>query len=180
MWICFKRTSVLGELRMRQQKSNSTSGRGARASYRTMLPEISARRSLLEASFRYLSPGSEGEKCRPLDHAWQNPFVHSARCMIGSNSYIYTTTFQLFPPCGTFKCVLRWYTFNDCGCALAETFLFMVHSHHKSCVFPYSTRWCILVQDIHVCAFAVQIKCLLSRLDFYFSGSCKDIERLSM
>ena len=49
-------------------QSNSTSGRGARASYRTMLPEISARRSLLEPSFRYLSPGREGEKCRPLDH----------------------------------------------------------------------------------------------------------------
>ena len=48
--------------------SNSTSGRGARASYRTMLPEISARRSLLEPSVRYLSPGREGEKCRPLDH----------------------------------------------------------------------------------------------------------------
>ena len=49
-------------------QSNSTSGRGARASYRTMLPEISARRSLLELSFRYLPPGREGEKCRPLDH----------------------------------------------------------------------------------------------------------------
>ena len=60
-------------------QSNSTSGRGARASYRTMLPEISARRSLLESSFRYLSPGREGEKCRPLDHTWQNPFVHSVR-----------------------------------------------------------------------------------------------------
>ena len=47
---------------------NSTSGRGARASYQTMLPEISARRSLLEPRFRYLSPGREGEKCRPLDH----------------------------------------------------------------------------------------------------------------
>ena len=42
-------------------QSNSTSGRGARASYRTMLPEISARRSLLEPSVRYLSPGREGE-----------------------------------------------------------------------------------------------------------------------
>ena len=50
-------------------QDNSTSGRGARASYQTMLPEISARRSLLgEPRFRYLSPGSEGEKCRPLDH----------------------------------------------------------------------------------------------------------------
>ena len=41
--------SVLGKLCMRKQniKDNSTSGRGARASYQTMLPEISARRSLL-------------------------------------------------------------------------------------------------------------------------------------
>ena len=60
-------------------QSNSTSGRGARAPYRTKLPEISARRSLLEPSFKYLSPGREGEKCRPLDHTRQIPFVHSAR-----------------------------------------------------------------------------------------------------
>ena len=33
-------------------QSNSTSGRGARASYRTMLPEISARRSLFGAKFQ--------------------------------------------------------------------------------------------------------------------------------
>ena len=30
------------------------------------------RRSLLEPSFRCLSPDREGEKCRPLDHTWQN------------------------------------------------------------------------------------------------------------
>ena len=68
-------------------QSNSTFRRGDRASYRTTLPEISARRSLLEPSFRYLLPGREGEKCRPLeaqpepglplDHTRQNPFVHS-------------------------------------------------------------------------------------------------------
>ena len=45
----------------------SSSGRGAKAWYRTILPKISARRSLLEPSFRCLSPGREGEKCRPLD-----------------------------------------------------------------------------------------------------------------
>jgi len=39
-------------------QSSSTSGRGARTSYRTMLPEISARRSLLE-----------GEKYWSLDYA---------------------------------------------------------------------------------------------------------------
>ena len=49
-------------------QSKNISGRGARASYRTMLPEISTGRSLLEPSFRYLSPGRKGEKCRPLDH----------------------------------------------------------------------------------------------------------------
>ena len=64
-----------------QHQSNSTSERGARASYQTILPElkISAWRSLLEPSFRYLSPGREGEKCRSLDHTWQSPFVYSAR-----------------------------------------------------------------------------------------------------
>ena len=35
-------------------QSNSTFGRGARASYRTMLPEISARRSVLEPSFTFI------------------------------------------------------------------------------------------------------------------------------
>ena len=65
-----------------KQQDNSTSGRGARASYQTMLSEISARRSLLEPSFIYLSPGSEGEKCRPLDHMRQIPFNHSAPLIV--------------------------------------------------------------------------------------------------
>ena len=54
-----------------------------------MFPEISARRSLLELSFRYLSPGIEGEKCRPLDHTWQIPFIHSVQFLITSHFYIY-------------------------------------------------------------------------------------------
>ena len=86
-----KFSSRVGAHAPTKYQSNSTSGRGARASYRTMLPEISARRSLLEPSFRYLSPGREGEKCRPLDHACQNPFVHSAPYIISSNSYIYNS-----------------------------------------------------------------------------------------
>ena len=90
-------TKILGKSRATahaptKYESNSTSGRGARVSYQTMLPEISARRSLLEPSFRYLSPGREGEKCRPPDHTWQNPFVLSARLIIGSNCYIYNST----------------------------------------------------------------------------------------
>ena len=82
-------------------QSNSTSGRGARASYRTMLPEISTRRSLLEPSFRYPSPGREGEKCRPLDHIWQIPFIHLTRFINSSNFYIYNSAFYLLSPCGT-------------------------------------------------------------------------------
>ena len=62
-----------------QEIERSTSGRGAKASYRTMLPEISARRSLLEPSFRYLSPGRKGEKCRPLEHMRQIPLIHLDR-----------------------------------------------------------------------------------------------------
>ena len=54
-----------------------------------MFPEISARWSLLEASFRYLSPGIEGEKCRSLDHTWQIPFIHSVQFLITCHFYIY-------------------------------------------------------------------------------------------
>ena len=128
-------------------QSNSTFGRGARASYRTMLPEISARRSLLEPSFRYLSPGREGErerkKCRPLDHTRQIPFVHSARSLIGSNSYIYSSILVI---CGTFKCILRWCLFDDCPCALAEIVLFF-RAIVSPVFFPYGKRWCILSQN---------------------------------
>ena len=38
--------------------------------------------------FRYLSPDSEAEKCRRLDHR-QIPFIHSSRFMECSNFYIY-------------------------------------------------------------------------------------------
>ena len=47
-------SSRLAAHALTKYQSNSTSGRGARASYRTMLPEISAWRSLLEQSFRHL------------------------------------------------------------------------------------------------------------------------------
>ena len=41
-----------------------------------------------EPSFRYVFPGSEAEKCRPLDHRWQIPFIHSAQFII-SNQFLY-------------------------------------------------------------------------------------------
>ena len=127
-------------------QSNSTSGRGARASYQTMLPEISARRSLLEPSFRYLSPGREGEKCRPLDHLGHIPFVHSARKLHGSN-LLYIQHHSSYFLHVVRSSVLWSCIFNDCAFIHAETLLFMVQSHYKSCVFPYGTRWCILAQN---------------------------------
>ena len=70
-----ERTSVLGSLHMSQQNTKAT----------VPLDVVSERRT-----GRYsLSPCREGEKCRPLDHAWQIPFVHSARWIIG----IYAITF---------------------------------------------------------------------------------------
>ena len=72
-----------------EQSGRSTSGSGARASYQTMFPEISARWSLLEPSFRYLSPGIGGEKCRPLDHMWQIPFIHSVQFLVTSHFCIH-------------------------------------------------------------------------------------------
>ena len=109
-------------------QSNSTSGRGARASYQTMLPEISARRSLLEPSFRYLSPGREGEKCRPLDHLGHIPFVNSARQLMGSN-FLYIPQHYSYFLHVVRSSVLRWCIFNHGACVLAETLLFMVPNH---------------------------------------------------
>ena len=57
-------------------------GRGTRASYQTMLPEISARLSLLDQRFWYLLPGSDAEKSRPLDYMWEIPFIHLDRFAI--------------------------------------------------------------------------------------------------
>ena len=59
------RNSVETAHAQRKWHKRSTSGRGARAPYLTMFPEISARWSLLEPSFRYLSPGREGENVGP-------------------------------------------------------------------------------------------------------------------
>ena len=73
-----------------ENNDNSTSGRGARASYRTKFPEISARWSLFgRAEFQIpVVTGQlsrEGEKCWPLDHVWQIPFVHSTLIIVENN-----------------------------------------------------------------------------------------------
>ena len=92
----------------------------------------------------------EGGKCRPLDHTRQIPFVHSARSIIGNNSYIYSSILVI---CGTFKCILRWCLFDDCPCALAEIVLFFraivspVFFHMVS-----AGAYCHKIHNIHTCA----------------------------
>ena len=69
------RTRVRGN--PNQDNITSGSGRGGRASYRTISLEISAR-GFCELLFRYLSSptGREGEISRPLDHIlFKNPLV---------------------------------------------------------------------------------------------------------
>ena len=80
-------------------------------------------RFLGEPRFRYLSPGIEGEKCRPLDRRRQIPFIHSARLTSSINFYIYRLVFQLFPPCGTFKCTLVLCILGNGACTVNETLL---------------------------------------------------------
>ena len=59
----------------------------------------------------------------------------------------------------------------------------MVHSRYKSCVFPYSTRWCILAQNtwLSTCAFAVQTKQSVISFGFLFQRllwrHCKTFNR---
>ena len=104
-----------------QVKYQDSSTPDARASYRTISPEITARAAKLR--FRHLSPptGREGEISRPLDHTRLIPFIHSARFIHSTNFCIYTTVSWIFSPCGTLRCLLMWSTFNSCACACNET-----------------------------------------------------------
>ena len=97
------RHPILGKLRMRKRNIK-------RAVPLDVVPERRSKRCsprfwpgdrFCGLSFRYLSPGSEEEKCRPLDHV-TDPF-HS---LSNSNFYIYVTVLYRFPSFGTFKCVL--------------------------------------------------------------------------
>ena len=101
-----------------------------------MLPEISARRSLLEPSFRYLSPGCEVEKCQPLGHSIQIPFIHSDRFVTCSNFYIYIYIYiynNLPVISSTWDAQV---CINDnCACALAETLKLRFRAIFKVTIF---------------------------------------------
>ena len=64
------RNSVQAKLRMRKQNSIRAVPLDAVPERRTerCSPRFRPGDRFCELSFRYLSPGREGEKCRPLDH----------------------------------------------------------------------------------------------------------------
>ena len=103
------RTSVQGKMRMRKQNTKTTVPLDVAPERRTKRCSPRFRpggRFWGEPRFRYLSPGSEGEKCRPLDHLWQTPFIHLARFISSSSFHIYRTVFYFSPPFGTFRCLI--------------------------------------------------------------------------
>ena len=84
------RTSVLGKLRMRKRYQDSSSpGGGARASYRTILPQISAWWSL---SWAKLQTPVVTEICQPLDPAWQIHFIDWSKGLETVVSVLFSNT----------------------------------------------------------------------------------------
>ena len=143
-------TLTLRELRLRKQNTKRTVPLDAVPERRTKRcpPRYLPAKRFCELSFRYLtSPaGSEGEKCRPLDHMWQIPFIHSARFIYSINYCIYGTVFQIHPPCGTFKRVLVSRISYKCARALRKHSFQGSIPISKFCCVPYGTCRCILAR----------------------------------
>ena len=139
------RASVQGKLRMRRQNTNRAVPLDAVPERRTerCSPRFRPGDRFCELSFRYLSPGIEGEKCRPLDHRWQIPFIHSTRFISSSNS-IYTT-----PRSSHFLHVVHssasWYGAHlTIAHALLQKHSFKFQSHYSShVVFRIGTCSCM-------------------------------------
>ena len=94
------RTSVLGKRRMHKKNANRTVPLDAVPERRTKRcsPRFRPGDRFCELiiSFRYLSPGSEGEKCQPLENLWQIPFTHSTRHLTCSNCIYIKQRFSYF------------------------------------------------------------------------------------
>ena len=97
------RTTVLVKVCMRKQNTNKVVTLEVVPELRTerFSPKFRPGDRFCELCFRYLSPDSEGEKCRPLDNICQIPFIHSGQLIIGGNFYTYVKFLQLFSTCGT-------------------------------------------------------------------------------
>ena len=144
------RTGVLGKLRMRKQNSKTTVPLDAvpeRRTERCSPRFLPGDRFLSEPSFRYLSPGIEGEKCRPLDHLWQIPFIHSVQLIRASIFCINRLVFELFPLCGKFKEFAVLCILGNGACTLANIPFERSESLFELCCVPYGTRCCVLAEN---------------------------------
>ena len=84
--------SAVGKLRMRKLNTKRAAPLDVVPGQRCS-PRFRPGDRFCELGFRYLSPGSEGEISRPLDHLWQIPFVNSTQLKIRDNFCIYATMF---------------------------------------------------------------------------------------
>ena len=161
-----------GNLRVRRRNTDlekqlepvsSTSRCGARQHAMTSIPEISAPdRLYCELSFIYLSaPDRAGrEKCRPLDHMRQIPFIHKAPFVshIMVNFYIYSKLFHIFLPCGIYI-VLKYCTFAIYASVLFRTPYFKVQRHFEV-ILSLLTHWQEIQRDIGT---KTRYKCIIIR-----------------
>ena len=149
----------------------------------TSIPEISARGSLiLWAKFQIpVGPrsGREGEKCRPLDHMWQIPFINQAPFVTYTkiNFSIYTKLLHIFLPCGIY---IAYWNIEDLlfTHALLQNSLFQGSAPFWS-LFVWilvrisSTRYSetlLLKLDTDACNVDKRKRCL-TQTDFFFSVS---------
>ena len=111
---------------------------------RTMLSEIRAPRSLSEPSFRYLSPGREGEMSAPRPYV-TDPF-RPFSSINNWQQFLYIQQHSSY-----FFHVVRSSVSCSGACLTIAHALLQKHSclwsHYKFCVFPYGTCWCILAQN---------------------------------
>ena len=76
-----------------------------------LLPEISARWSLLWAKFQIPVAREGGRE------------ISTPRPIVRSNCFKYKTVFLLFSPCGSWKSVWLRCIYHNCACSLAETLI---------------------------------------------------------
>ena len=123
-----------------------------------MVSEISARRLLLEPSFRYLSSGREGERCRALDHMKEIPFFHSARLKV-SRILIYTQQCSSNFPHMVRSSVSSYFIYLTVAHALLQKEAVQGHSHYLCLVLFHTVRageYWHKTNGISACAFAKQ------------------------
>ena len=178
MWKILLR--MWGELQFRfaahaptKYQSNSTSGRGARASYRTMLPEISARRSLLWAKLQI-----------PVSRHW-------GREMSAPRPYV-TDPFRPLSLINSWKQFLyiqqhSSYFLNVVRSSVSGGGEYLAIAHALLQKHSYLWFRAMIRHDTHSCIPAQNtwhprmcINSSLFRFEIFLGGSCHDIVRLSI